>query len=303
MLLVPSFDQLTQTGADFQVMVIRGQPGTTPSIECQIGYSRATATKLAVSWEALIAYDSFIFGLLLWKTFGERRTRFPVIGVNRLPLRDLLIRDGVIYYLVAVLVNLANAITFYFPQPVMRGCLSNVSCNISIIMMSRLMLNLHEWNKLLCLRADITHFWIVYPTMPNFLPADVSGSGVNEQILINNYVHVAAITCLFYDYLVTFDAEVTYIWRRPKSIGVYSFLVNRYFAIVANVIIVIPGIGENAHSEQYSGLAAAWECLIAYDTMIFGFLVYKCFRLDDISNDAQPSSNGERGPGDPSFQA
>lgn len=68
--------------------------------------------------------------------------------------------------------------------------------------------------------------------------------------LIHNYVHVAAITCLFYDHLVTFDAEVTYIWGRPKSIGVYSFLVNRYFAIVANIIIVIPGIGENAHSEQ-----------------------------------------------------
>lgn len=68
--------------------------------------------------------------------------------------------------------------------------------------------------------------------------------------LINNYLHVAAITTLFYDYLVTFDAEATFIWERPKSIGAYSFLINRYFAIVANMIIVIPGIGKNAHSEQ-----------------------------------------------------
>ncbi|PPQ78132.1 hypothetical protein CVT25_015657 [Psilocybe cyanescens] len=73
MLLVPSFDQITQSGTGSQVILTQ---------------------QLALSWEALITYDSFIFGLLLWKIFGERQTRFPVIGVNRLPLRDLLIRDA-----------------------------------------------------------------------------------------------------------------------------------------------------------------------------------------------------------------
>ncbi|KAH9484931.1 hypothetical protein JR316_0001835 [Psilocybe cubensis] len=196
--------------------------------------------------------------------------------------------------------------------------------------------------------------------MSGVLPGNLSQSTVDQQILINNYLHVAAITCLFYDYSVTFGTEVTFIWEPPKSLGAYSFLVNRYFAIIANIIIVIPGIGENAHSAQvrsiyilqvqlslrvyalykrslrllmfmvmvastlvgitcwtlfhqmtaiddteldcklgishrtpYSSispqlmsvrvrsatrLAAAWECLIAYDTMLFGFLVYKACR-------------------------
>lgn len=51
--------------------------------------------ELAVSWEALIAYDSFIFALLLLKIFEKDQARFPVASRSRrLSLRILLIRDG-----------------------------------------------------------------------------------------------------------------------------------------------------------------------------------------------------------------
>ncbi|KAF8874539.1 hypothetical protein BD779DRAFT_1566256, partial [Infundibulicybe gibba] len=40
--------------------------------------------------------------------------------------------------------NLANILTFYFCGPFLRGGLSTFSTSISVTMMSRLMLNLHE---------------------------------------------------------------------------------------------------------------------------------------------------------------
>ncbi|OBZ78207.1 hypothetical protein A0H81_02480 [Grifola frondosa] len=45
---------------------------------------------------------------------------------------------------VMAIVNLANTLTFYFLQPLLRGVLSTFASSVSVTMMSRVMLNLHE---------------------------------------------------------------------------------------------------------------------------------------------------------------
>ncbi|KAF8582490.1 hypothetical protein K439DRAFT_1661809 [Ramaria rubella] len=41
----------------------------------------------------------------------------------------------------------------------------------------------------------------------------------------------AALTFLIYDQFLTFDDEVEYVWRRPRSLGKALFIFNRYFAL------------------------------------------------------------------------
>lgn len=43
---------------------------------------------------------------------------------------------------------------------------------------------------------------------------------------------------LFYDYLLTFPAEVHYFWRRPRfNLSTVLFIANRYFALCIHILI------------------------------------------------------------------
>ncbi|TFK31907.1 hypothetical protein BDQ12DRAFT_566085, partial [Crucibulum laeve] len=99
----------------------------------------------AGAWEALFVYDSIIFGLTIFKTWQTRREH-TVTGIN-IPLASLILRDGKYLFSakhVMALANLANILTFYLCGPFLRGGLSTFASSISVTMMSRLMLNLHE---------------------------------------------------------------------------------------------------------------------------------------------------------------
>ncbi|KAG2362082.1 hypothetical protein BDR07DRAFT_1074789 [Suillus spraguei] len=50
------------------------------------------------------------------------------------------------------------------------------------------------------------------------------------------YAVVAANSILVYDHIVTLQKEITFIWRRPKALSATLFLLNRYVALLGNVI-------------------------------------------------------------------
>ncbi|CAL1709007.1 unnamed protein product [Somion occarium] len=108
---------------------------------CHQALSKNSAIHLAVAWEALFAYDCMIFVLTIYKTYQER-TRSNVAVLNS--LMELIWRDGAIYFAVMASVNAANTLTFYFLSPSLKGILSTFASSVSVTMMSRIMLNLHE---------------------------------------------------------------------------------------------------------------------------------------------------------------
>ncbi|KAK7678700.1 hypothetical protein QCA50_018282 [Cerrena zonata] len=108
---------------------------------CHQALSKGTAIRIAVAWEALFAYDSLIFSLTVYKTYQER-TRNNVAVFNNLV--ELIWRDGAIYFAVMACVNAANTLTFYLLPPTQRGILSTFASSVSVTLMSRIMLNLHE---------------------------------------------------------------------------------------------------------------------------------------------------------------
>lgn len=40
---------------------------------------------------------------------------------------------------------------------------------------------------------------------------------------------------MVYDYMATLTDEITFIWHRPKALSAMAYLVNRYFALLANI--------------------------------------------------------------------
>ncbi|KAH0585549.1 hypothetical protein H2248_008781 [Termitomyces sp. 'cryptogamus'] len=128
---------------------------------CHIGISRITYVQLAqrfqilpfcipfnrsirtaTAWEGLFVYDSIIFGLTMFKTWKNRVQSMSSQTPNSFIY--LLFRDGAIYFAVMALANLANILTFYFCGPFMSNGLTALASDLSVTMMSRLMLNLHE---------------------------------------------------------------------------------------------------------------------------------------------------------------
>ncbi|THU94451.1 hypothetical protein K435DRAFT_899819 [Dendrothele bispora CBS 962.96] len=97
-----------------------------------------SAAQEAAAWEALFVYDTLIFAMVLVKGYQSRRSE------ERIPLLDLILRDGAVYFAVMALANLANILTFYFAGSYTRGSLSTFSSAISVTMISRLTLNLRE---------------------------------------------------------------------------------------------------------------------------------------------------------------
>ncbi|KAJ6526722.1 hypothetical protein B0H19DRAFT_1196860 [Mycena capillaripes] len=111
---------------------------------CHFGLTYTTSYRLAGSWEALFAFDSIIFGLTIYYAAYANRWR-----IHRTTLHTLVVRDGAMYFGIMALANLANISTYYLVEywPFLPGALATFANCMSVTMISRLILNLHEHAK------------------------------------------------------------------------------------------------------------------------------------------------------------
>ncbi|KZV63849.1 hypothetical protein PENSPDRAFT_197901 [Peniophora sp. CONT] len=108
---------------------------------CHIALSREVGIRTAVAWEAQAAFDIVAVVLTAyasWRTHRESQAAKGSMIVN------VLLRDGAIYFVVMAAANLANILTFIISPPILKGVLSTLASSISISMMSRLILRLHD---------------------------------------------------------------------------------------------------------------------------------------------------------------
>ncbi|KAJ7358532.1 hypothetical protein DFH08DRAFT_953664 [Mycena albidolilacea] len=123
----------------------QGQHGTTITIlpGCHPHFSTATSYHLAAAWATLFVFDTVIFGMTIYNGWCARRCLGPRSTVS---FQTIIVRDGALYFGVMVLANLANILTFIARTntSVLPGSLATFASCISITMMMRLMLNLHE---------------------------------------------------------------------------------------------------------------------------------------------------------------
>ncbi|KAJ7890368.1 hypothetical protein B0H13DRAFT_2340997 [Mycena leptocephala] len=106
--------------------------------------SSARSIRLAAAWEAEFICDLLVLVLTLYRAFRKTSRVHVVPG----PLWRVMTRDSAMYFGVICIANLANILMFYFGdnnklQIHTSGALAWFTAQISVVMISRLMLNLH----------------------------------------------------------------------------------------------------------------------------------------------------------------
>ncbi|KAJ7867705.1 hypothetical protein B0H14DRAFT_2730781 [Mycena olivaceomarginata] len=118
------------------VWSMNGQKGAPAFLEgCHVAIMRST---YGCAWQSLLFLDCTIFGFTVFNAYTTTRRIGPLAN---LPLHQLIVRDGALYFAAVAVANFSNMSTFY---PLFRGALSTFSSCIAVTMVSRLMLNLHK---------------------------------------------------------------------------------------------------------------------------------------------------------------
>ncbi|KAJ7107323.1 hypothetical protein C8R44DRAFT_321098 [Mycena epipterygia] len=107
---------------------------------CPASQSRSQALRLAGAWEAEFACDVLVLGLTLYRALQKNVQGSATSGM----LWRVMTRDAAMYFSVICLVNLANLLIFYYGDIYTTGCLAWFTAQLSVAMISRLMLNLHS---------------------------------------------------------------------------------------------------------------------------------------------------------------
>ncbi|KAI0791524.1 hypothetical protein BC629DRAFT_1593127 [Irpex lacteus] len=137
------------------------------------------------------------------------------------------------------------------------------------------------------------------------LPSDLQIHLVIQQVNDYRFTHAiwnASLACLAYDYLLTLDDEVRYMWGRRLSRARLLFWVNRYWAIINIIIYNIFLNWPNPHDAVYVQLPAA---LLASKHL---YRVSPCATFDTLGANflssgsriphSSPTSQSEVGPPD-----
>jgi len=105
---------------------------------CLSPMSQTLALRYAAAWGGLLAFDTLVFGLTIYKTLVQHRR---AVGSS---LFTLILRDGAIYFGVMVTLNTANILILVYGGPLTRGDLTMFTNISASVMITRLMLNLRD---------------------------------------------------------------------------------------------------------------------------------------------------------------
>jgi len=112
----------------------------TSVLGCHTITPKNQSIRVALAWEAQFVCDIIILSLTLRRAYTYNHS----VGLKAPSLLRTMFRDGAVYFGMIGLVNLANIMTIYSGDIIMAGSMAWFACSISMTMISRLMLNLHE---------------------------------------------------------------------------------------------------------------------------------------------------------------
>ncbi|RPD65688.1 hypothetical protein L227DRAFT_570971 [Lentinus tigrinus ALCF2SS1-6] len=65
----------------------------------------------------------------------------------------------------------------------------------------------------------------------------MSADVVPQPVHIHNYLHLAGVVILYYDWLLTFGEEYWRIWKAPRSMPSILFFLNRYLPLLGDIAV------------------------------------------------------------------
>ncbi|KIK40387.1 hypothetical protein CY34DRAFT_807234 [Suillus luteus UH-Slu-Lm8-n1] len=116
-----------------------------PGVSCNETFSKAVAARIGLAYVAEFIFDVFIFILTvcrICKTKGLLRLSL----VARRNIIDIVFHDGVMFFGAMTLTNIPNILTYYSGSVGITGSFCTFTSCISVTLVSRLMLNLHQTN-------------------------------------------------------------------------------------------------------------------------------------------------------------
>ncbi|KAE9390442.1 hypothetical protein BT96DRAFT_343766 [Gymnopus androsaceus JB14] len=123
------------------IIGIKSSTSTSSTEGCHVLSSSQSPAHTAIAWEGILVLDTALFGMTLWKGFRARlHSDATRLGVS---LLSVVVRDGTIYFLITTTLNVANIISFNVPGRFQGNLSTFVGC-LSVVLMSRMMLDLHE---------------------------------------------------------------------------------------------------------------------------------------------------------------
>ncbi|KAF9066765.1 hypothetical protein BDP27DRAFT_1365403 [Rhodocollybia butyracea] len=66
-----------------------------------------------------------------------------------------------------------------------------------------------------------------------------SAADIAKQIFIHQCLQIFGFSFLFWDHIISLEAEVRHIWARPKGRSAYIFFIHRYSALLGNISVII----------------------------------------------------------------
>lgn len=120
-----------------------GDVDIVPGIGCNETFSKAVAARIGLAYIAQFIFDLFIFILTMYriyKTWGLLRLSL----VSRRNIIDIMFNDGVMFFGAMTVSNIPNILSYYSSSVGLRGSFCAFTSCISVTLISRLMLNLHQ---------------------------------------------------------------------------------------------------------------------------------------------------------------
>ncbi|KAJ6455431.1 hypothetical protein C8R45DRAFT_1036335 [Mycena sanguinolenta] len=106
---------------------------------CATTLPRSAAILPAAVWEATLGCDILVFVLTVRRAFTQRSSMVYSGSLIR-----RMAADGSMYFGLIILSILANVLSFYLEDDLLAGLLSWFTTSLSLALLSRLMLNLHD---------------------------------------------------------------------------------------------------------------------------------------------------------------
>ncbi|KAG2367580.1 hypothetical protein BDR07DRAFT_1606022 [Suillus spraguei] len=112
-------------------------------VGCNAAISKMVAARIGLAWVALSVFDLFIFVLTMYRTY-KINSLLRLSLITGKDIIDVIFRDGAMFFGVMTLFNITNILTFYIGPVGLRGSLATFTSCMSVTLISRLMLNLHQ---------------------------------------------------------------------------------------------------------------------------------------------------------------
>jgi len=125
-------------------------------------------SRFVFTWVAELVFDSVVVYLTFWRTAMHNRE----LSGNATSLYNLILRDGLVYFGVIFVANLATVLIFLLAPPNLKAMSASFSTLITSLMVSRLILNLRDAGT----RDDNMTYTLGRVTTQRFSVGKASGS-------------------------------------------------------------------------------------------------------------------------------